>query len=147
MPKRSNLESNCPYKSNMVGSPEQIPDSQEDEAGSAGPCPTTYIQTSDEHRAEVVVAAGELYSKRAKYNKELTDILQMEQHNIKDQTELDLAQQTIDRAIVAIKERREKLEKAVETHKKREQEAQTVLQEINDGISQMNEKIRIAFLD
>jgi hypothetical protein len=150
MPKKADPKK-CPYASGIISSPDQIEDSQETFVDySVGPCPMSLPKprkSSADHCQDVVVAAQQIYSKRAKYNKEFDEITKTGMDIIAEQVEIDKAQEEIDKAIEALDKRRVALEKTTETHKKREQESKALLKEIEDGMCKMNEEIFNAYLD
>jgi len=136
----------------MICSPEleQIEDSQETNIEySVGPCPMSFPKRKSgaQNCQEVVAAAGRIYSKRAKYNKELNEITKTAIDNAAEQADIDTERAALQKAIKALDKREEELDKAVEAHKKREQESEALLKEIDEDMSKMNEKIANAYLD
>ena len=142
----------CPYNSRMLNSPEVIPDSQAtfEEGGSCGPCPMSMpkpAKSGAEHRQDVAMAAAQVYSKRAKYNKDFDVNTKTGIDIAAEKVLIEEAQKAIEKKIQALTKRKEEFEKAVGEHKQREQEAQALLKEIDDDMLKMNEQITNAFLD
>ena len=123
----------CPFKSVVVPSFQEVEESQTTQADNTSPRVNPRIRTSADHLHEVVSAATQLYSKRAKYNKESEDILKTGNEILHEQEKLHKAQEALDKAVEALEARK--------------QAAKAALDEIEEGVFEMNKQIMNAFLE